>query len=130
MKKRKMKALRAAHQLRVEAVMRAVPDYNRVLMRMSGVTVSDEFIQEVMRSDRSAEVAYYLASSRTAFEVIEDLEGRELTFAIGRITGILDARKVTTMKAHEAQLSAWLDKKYPSRKKSLPRKKIQVRRRR
>lgn len=74
------------HQDRVEEARETITDYDKVLAS-SKVPVSDEVGREILSSDKSALLSYYLAKNPDKLEALNSMTGRELAREIGRLEG-------------------------------------------
>ena len=89
----------AAHQERVEDAKEVITDFDQVLASAKGVTVSPSVEQELLSSDKSALLAYYLAKNPDKLQALNGMTGRELAREIGRLEGSVRmpaAKKQTT----------------------------------
>lgn len=76
------------HQDRVEEARETITDYDKVLAS-SKVPVSDEVGREILSSDKSALLSYYLAKNPDKLEALNSMTGRELAREIGRLEGVV-----------------------------------------
>lgn len=74
------------HQDRVEEARETITDYDKVLAS-SKVPVSDEVGREILSSDKSALLSYYLAKNPEKLQALNEMSGRELAREIGRLEG-------------------------------------------
>lgn len=124
----------AEHLERVEAAKEVISDFDAVMEGMKGVNVTDSLISLIKASENSAVISYKLANDIELLKRIDRMTPVQQAKEIGRleVTEKLPERKTVTKadppltkpngaapaaKTQEAQLSAWLDKKYPNRKK-------------
>jgi hypothetical protein len=75
-----------AHQDRVEDARESIPDYDKVLASAK-TPVSPEVGRELIASDKSALLSYYLARNPEKLERLNGMTGRELAREIGRLEG-------------------------------------------
>lgn len=117
-----------AHLERVEAAREVIADFDEVMKGMDGVSVRHDVIEEIMASDKSAEISYYLATNPDKLSALNSMSGRELARQMGRLEATVklpEARKQTSAPAplsrpkggtappsQEARLQAWLKKQY------------------
>lgn len=76
----------AAHKERVEEAKEAITDFDKVLAS-STVPVSNEVSREILTSDKSALISYYLAKNPEKLQALNGMTGRELAREIGRLEG-------------------------------------------
>lgn len=121
----------SAHLERVEDAREVIADFDQVMEGMKGVNVRDELIDEIMSSSNSAVIAYHLAQNPEKLNALNSMSGRELAREMGRLEATVklpEAKKATTAPAPfsrpkggaspsspEADLQAWLTKKYGTR---------------
>jgi hypothetical protein len=74
------------HQDRVEEAREEIADYDKVLAS-SKMPVADEVGREILSSDKSALISYYLAKNPEKLEALNKMTGRELAREIGRLEG-------------------------------------------
>jgi hypothetical protein len=127
-------AIMADHLERVDTAKSVITDYDQVMEGMKGVNVSESLIGLIKGSDNSAVIAYKLAGDPELLKKIDRMTPLQQAREIGRmeVTEQLPERKTQTkadapltktkgsapgVKSQEQQLSSWLDKKYPNRKK-------------
>lgn len=127
-------AITADHLERVDAAKAVITDYDQVMEGMKGVNVSDSLINLIKASENSAVISYKLANDRELLSRLDRMTPLQQAKEIGRLeaTEQLPERKTVTkadppltksrgaapaVKSQEQQLSQWLDKKYPNRKK-------------
>ncbi|MBN8968945.1 MAG: hypothetical protein J0G95_10845 [Rhizobiales bacterium] len=75
-----------AHQERVETARESIPDYDKVLASAQ-MPVSQEVSRELIASDKSALLAYYLARNPEKLERLNGMTGTALAREIGRLEG-------------------------------------------
>lgn len=127
----------ADHLERVDAAKAVISDFDQVIEGMKGVNVrSPGLINLIRQSENSAVIAYHLASKPELFDRLDRLPPILQAKEIGRMEKDpafqLPERKTVTqadpplskskgaaavVKTQEQQLSSWLDKKYPNRRK-------------
>ncbi|RZN21929.1 hypothetical protein [Bradyrhizobium sp. Leo121] len=116
-----------AHQEREEDAREVITDYDEALAAAK-VPVSPEVGREILSSDKSALLAYYLAKNPDKLTALNSMSGRELAREMGRLEATVkmpEAKKATSAPAPlgrpkggaspsspEADLQAWLKKKY------------------
>jgi hypothetical protein len=122
------------HLERVDAAKLVIADYDQVMEGMKGVNVTDSLIGLIKASDNSAVISYKLANDPELLGKLDRMTPLQQAREIGRleVSEQLPERKTVTkadppltkprgsapaVKTQEAQLSSWLDKKYPNRKK-------------
>jgi hypothetical protein len=119
---------REAHLERVEAAREVIADFDQVMSTMKGVNVRNDVIDEIMSSEKSDLISYHLAKNPNELEALNAMNSRELARAMGRLEATLklpEAKKQTSAppplsrtkggaspSSHEADLQAWLKKKY------------------
>lgn len=65
-----------------------IPDFDKVLSKMSGVNVPDEVIQEITAAGKKGPlIAYHLAQNPSELARIAGMSGRELAREVGRLEG-------------------------------------------
>jgi len=120
-----------AHAERVEDAREVIADFDQVMAGMKGVDVRSDVIDEIMASDKSALLTYYLAKNPDKLNALNSMSGRELAREMGRLEATVkmpEAKKATTAPAPlsrpkggaapsspEADLQAWLTKTYGKR---------------
>jgi hypothetical protein len=120
-----------AHAERVEDAREVIADFDQVMEKMKGVDVRNELIDEIMASDKSALITYHLANNPDELNALNRMSGRELARAMGRLEATVklpEAKKATSAppplsrpngganpRSQEADLQAWLTKKYGTR---------------
>ena len=124
----------ADHLERVEAAKEVITDFDAVMEGMKGVNVTDSLIGLIKASENSAVISYKLANDPELLKRIDRMTPLQQAKEIGRleVSEKLPERKTVTKadppltkskgsapaaKSQEQQLSSWLDKKYPNRKK-------------
>lgn len=116
-----------SHQEREEDAREIIADYDEALAAAK-VPVSPEVGHEILSSDKSALLAYYLAKNPDKLNALNSMSGRELAREMGRLEATVkmpEAKKATSAPAPlgrprggaspsspEADLQAWLKKKY------------------
>lgn len=88
-----------AHNERLKETRGTVTDFDRVMAKMNGVQVRDELIDEIKSSDKSALLAYHLASNPDKLRELNHLSDRERAREIGRLEASLrmpEGKKQTT----------------------------------
>lgn len=88
------------HRKRVEAAMEIHPDYaEKVFVDDGSLPISDEMYENIVDSDKGAEVAYYLAEHPGEAQEIYDLDSpRAVSRAMGRIEDKVSIPQKTTTK--------------------------------
>lgn len=124
----------ADHLERVDAAKSVITDYDQVMEGMKGVNVTDSLISLIKASENSAVIAYKLANDPELRTRIDRMTPIQQAKEIGKleVSEKLPERKTVTkadppltkskgaaavVKTQEQQLSSWLDKKYPNRRK-------------
>jgi hypothetical protein len=124
----------ADHLERVDAAKEVISDFDAVMEGMKGVNVTDSLIGLIKASENSAVISYKLANDPELLKRIDRMTPLQQAKEIGRleVTEKLPERKTVTKadppltktngrapaaKSQEQQLSSWLDKQYPNRKK-------------
>lgn len=75
-----------AHQERVEEARESITDYDQVLAS-ARTPVSPDVGREILASDKSALLSYYLAKNPEKLQALNGMTGRELAREIGRLEG-------------------------------------------
>ena len=94
-----VRELAAAHQERVEEARESIPDFDQVLASARGISVAPQVEQELLSSDKSALLAYYLAKNPDKLLALNGMSGRELAREMGRLEGSVrmpSSKKQTT----------------------------------
>lgn len=76
-----------AHQERVEEVKADIKDYDQVLAAAKHINVAPEVAQEILSSEKSALLSYYLAKNPDKLLALNEMSGRELAREMGRLEG-------------------------------------------
>jgi len=86
-----------AHIDRVEELKERVPDFHDAMKVAATIKMREEVLDEILRSEKSALVQYYLAKNPEKARELNGLTGRELARAVGRLEGAvrLPARRAT-----------------------------------
>jgi hypothetical protein len=74
-----------AHLERVEDAREVIADFDVVMKAMDGVKVRNDVIDEIMSSDKSAEISYYLAKNPQKLAELDRMSTRELAREMGRL---------------------------------------------
>ena len=87
----------AAHLDRVEELKQRVPDFSDVLKVAATIAMREEVLDEILRSENSALVQYYLAKNPEKARALNGLSGNALARAVGRLEGAvrLPAKRAT-----------------------------------
>jgi hypothetical protein len=87
----------AAHLDRVEELKQRVPDFSDALKVAATIAMREEVLDEILRSENSALVQYYLAKNPEKARALNGLSGHALARAVGRLEGAvrLPARRAT-----------------------------------
>lgn len=117
-----------AHAERVEDAREVIADFDQVMAGMKGVNVSSEVIDEIMSSEKSALLTYYLAKNPDKLDALNSMSNRELAREMGRLEATVklpEAKRATTAPAPlgrpkggaapsspDSDLQAWLTKTY------------------
>ena len=75
-----------AHEERVEEARESITDYDQILAA-SRTPVSPEVGREIIASDKSALLSYYLAKNPDKLQALNGMTGKELAREIGRLEG-------------------------------------------
>ena len=76
-----------AHLDRVEELKERVPDFSDAMKVAATIQLREEVLDEILRSEKSALVQYYLAKNPERARELNGLGGRELSRAVGRLEG-------------------------------------------
>lgn len=122
---------RTAHMERVEAAREVIADFDQAMKEMDGVQVREDVIDEIMSSEKSAEISYFLAKNPDKLDALNSMSGRELAREMGRLEATVklpEAKKATSAPAPfnrpkggsapsspDADLTAYLKGKYGDR---------------
>lgn len=117
-----------AHAERVEDAREVIADFDSVMAEMKGVNVRNDVLDEIMSSDKSALLAYHLAKNPNELDALNQMSGRELARAMGRLEATVklpEAKKQTSAPPPlsrskggaspsnaESELAAWMKKTY------------------
>jgi hypothetical protein len=74
-----------AHLERVEELKDLVPDFHDAMKVAATINMRQETLDEILRSENSALVQYYLAKNPEKARALNGLTGRELARAVGRL---------------------------------------------
>lgn len=88
-----------AHRERVNGAKTAIPDFDRVMASMRGKTIHEDLLGDVLASEKSALLAYHLASNPDQLEKLNTMSERDRVREIGRLEGTLKmpaGKKLTT----------------------------------
>jgi len=77
-----------AHADRVEEAREKIDDYDKVLASAK-VPVTDEVGREILSSDKSALLSYYLAKNPDKLQALNEMSGSKLAREIGRLEGMV-----------------------------------------
>ena len=77
-----------AHEDRVEEAREKISDYDKVLASAK-VPVTDEVGREILSSDKSALLSYYLAKNPDKLQALNEMTGSKLAREIGRLEGMV-----------------------------------------
>lgn len=116
------------HADRVGDARDTIADFDNVMEKMKGVNVRTDVIEEIKSSDKSALITYHLAQNPHELEALNQMSPKELARAMGRLEATLklpEPKKQTSAPppassprggasppSQEAELAAWLKKKY------------------
>lgn len=78
-----------AHLERVEDAREVIADFDQVMKAMDGVKVRNDVIDEIMSSEKSAEIAYHLAKNPQKLAELDRMSVRELAREMGRLEATL-----------------------------------------
>lgn len=117
-----------AHAERVEDAREVIADFDQVMSGMKGVNVRSDVVEEIMASDQSAVLTYYLAKNPDKLNALNSMSARELAREMGRLEATVkmpEAKRATTAPAPlgrpkggaspsspDSDLQAWLTKTY------------------
>lgn len=76
-----------AHEERVEEAKDVITDYDEVMASAKDIKVSPEVGKEILMSEKSALLSYYLAKNPDKALALNGMTGRELAREIGRLEG-------------------------------------------
>ena len=96
------------HQERIEELKETVKDFDQVIKTASGISIREELGAEIIMSEKSAELQYYLAKNQDKLRELNGMSGRELAKEIGRLEATLKlpaAKKQTAAPAPLKTLS-------------------------
>lgn len=96
-----------AHEERVDEAKDVITDYDAVLASAKDIKVSPEVGREILLSEKSALLTYYLAKNPDKALALNGMTGRELAREIGRLEGSVRmpaAKKQTTTPAPLTQV--------------------------
>lgn len=79
--------LRLAHAEREEDAREAITDYDQVVAAAKDIRISPEVGREILQSDKSALLTYYLSKNPDKALALNGMTGRELAREIGRLEG-------------------------------------------
>lgn len=79
----------ADHEDRVEEAREKIDDYDKVLASAKHVPVSPEVGREILSSDKSALLSYYLAKNPDKLQALNEMSGSKLAREIGRLEGMV-----------------------------------------
>jgi hypothetical protein len=95
----------ADHQERVEELKETVKDFDQVIKSAAGISIREELGAEIVSSEKSAQLQYYLAKNQDKLHHLNSLTGRELAKEIGRLEATLTLPKAKTQTAARPPLS-------------------------
>jgi hypothetical protein len=78
-----------AHEDRVEEAREKIDDYDKVLASAKHVPVTDAVAREILSSDKSALLSYYLAKNPDKLQALNEMSGSKLAREIGRLEGMV-----------------------------------------
>jgi hypothetical protein len=90
------------HQERIEELKETVKDFDEAIKSASGISIREELGAEIVMSEKSAQLQYYLAKNQDKLRELNGMSGRELAKEIGRLEATLKlpaAKKQTTAPA-------------------------------
>jgi hypothetical protein len=76
-----------AHMERVEAVKETITDYDKVIHSAANIELKPEVGEEILASEKSELLSYYLAKNPDKLRALNSMTGRELAKEIGRLEG-------------------------------------------
>ncbi len=76
-----------AHQDRVDEAKERIPDFEKVLKSSGQAQVAPQVVEEILDSEKSALLQYYLAQNPDKLKELNGMSGRELAREIGRLEG-------------------------------------------
>jgi hypothetical protein len=86
-----------AHLARVKEAEGSIPDWSRVMAKMRGATIHEDLLGDVLASEKSALLAYHLASNPNKLAELNRLPEAQRARELGRLEGSL---KMPTGKKH------------------------------
>jgi hypothetical protein len=130
----RQQVIQAAHLERVVEAKTIIADFDEVIGKMQGVDVDKGLADLLQSSDKGPLLAYHYAQNPSDFGKLQQMSRIEQAYEVGRLAGELKypERKTQTKadpplskvrggappaKSQERELAAFLDKKYPNRKK-------------
>lgn len=82
-----MRELALAHAEREEEAREAITDYDQIVAAAKDIRISPEVGREILQSDKSALLTYYLSKNPDKALALNGMTGRELAREIGRLEG-------------------------------------------
>jgi hypothetical protein len=76
-----------AHNDRIEELKERVSDFHDAMKVAATIKMREDVLDEILRSDNSALIQYYLAKNPEKARALNGLAGRELARAVGRLEG-------------------------------------------
>lgn len=76
-----------AHLERVESAKETITDFDQVVKSASGISITTEVGEEILSSEKSELLTYYLAKNPDKLRALNSMTGRELAKEIGRLEG-------------------------------------------
>lgn len=123
-----MRERATAHLERVEAAKEIIADYDKVLQGANSIALSPDVTEEILASEKSELLSYYLAKNPDKLRALNSMTGRELAKEIGRLEGSVRMPSAKTQTSapppaprvkggssphsQEAELNSWLKQKY------------------
>lgn len=74
-----------AHEENAEVARERIPDFDKVVRSAAEISVKPELAEEILASDKSALLQYYLAKNPDKARELNGMSGRELAREIGRL---------------------------------------------
>jgi len=94
-----------AHSERVDVARSRIPDFDQKMKAAQNVQVGKEVVREIIDSDKSALLLYYLAEHPDTVDELNALSGRQLAKAVGRLEARVHMPKPKTVTQASPPLS-------------------------
>lgn len=82
-----IRELRLAHAEREDEARETITDYDKVVHAAKDIRISPEVVREILASEKSALLTYYLSKNPEKALALNAMSGRELAREIGRLEG-------------------------------------------